>query len=126
MQLTQIIDYLKSKPEAIEDYPFGPDALVFKIEGKMFALVGHRLGNDYVNLKCEPLEAMQLRDIFGAVKPAYHMNKTHWNMVILDSSLPNGEIERMIDNSYSLVVKTLKRGVQNGLLARHGEQQIHG
>ena len=117
--------YLLSKPEAQEDYPFGPDIIVFKIKGKMFALVGFEKGIPRVNLKCDPQEAVQLRDVFEAVIPGYHMNKTHWNTVIIDGSLPNGEIERMIDNSYALVVKGLKKAERNGLEVRHGKAAIY-
>ena len=62
-----------------------------------------------MNLKCDPEEAFHLRDIFEAVIPGYHMNKTHWNTIILDSSIPKGEIQRMMDNSYALVVKSLTK-----------------
>ncbi|MCG8673723.1 MAG: MmcQ/YjbR family DNA-binding protein [Pseudomonadales bacterium] len=117
--------YLLSKPEAIEDYPFGPDVAVFKIKGKMFALIGFEKGTPRVNLKCDPQEAVQLRDVFEAVIPGYHMNKTHWNTVIIDGSLPNGEIERMIDNSYALVVKGLKKAERMGLEVRHGKEAIY-
>jgi predicted DNA-binding protein (MmcQ/YjbR family) len=113
--------YLLSKPEAEEDYPFGADVAVFKILGKMFALIGFEKGVMRINLKCDPHEAIQLRDVFEAVIPGYHMNKTHWNTVIIDGSLPDGEIERMIDNSYKLVVKGLKKPLRTGLKVRHGE-----
>ncbi len=91
----------------------------------MFGLLGHKDGEDILNLKCDPLEAIQLRDIFSAVRPGYHMNKVHWNTIVLDGSLPQGEIERMVDNSYSLVVKTLKRDIQKQLITRFGKSQIH-
>ncbi|WP_221800682.1 MmcQ/YjbR family DNA-binding protein [Oceanobacter mangrovi] len=117
--------YLAARPEAVEDYPFGPDARVFKIAGKMFALLMHRHGQDCVNLKCDPQEAIELRDVFAAVQPGYHMNKKHWNTVVLDGSLPQGEIERMIDNSYALVVKTLPKATRQGLEARHGRAIIY-
>ncbi len=70
-------DYISSKPEAQLGYPFGPDAAVFKIKNKMFALIGHSDGYDRINLKCDPDEALALRDIFPAVIPGYHMNKKH-------------------------------------------------
>ncbi|WP_028294511.1 MmcQ/YjbR family DNA-binding protein [Oceanobacter kriegii] len=118
--------YLLNKPEAQLDYPFGPEAEVYKIFGKMFALLYHRNGQDCVNLKCDPQEAIELRDVFDAVQPGYHMNKKHWNTVVLNGSLPQGEIERMIDNSYALVVKSLRKGERLGLEARHGTQAIYG
>ncbi|REG82189.1 MmcQ/YjbR family DNA-binding protein [Marinomonas pollencensis] len=117
--------YLLAKPEAVEEYPFGPDAMVVKVQQKMFALCMVRNGQQAVNLKCDPDEAQQLRDIFSAVSAGYHMNKRHWNTVLLDGSLPPSEIERMIDNSYSLVVKGLKKADREGLEARHGRQRIY-
>lgn len=110
--------YLLSKPEAVEDFPFGPDAAVYKILGKMFALVFRQQGEWRVNLKCDPQEALELRHVFAAVLPGYHMNKTHWNTVRLDGSLPAGEIERMVDNSYRLVVKGLRKAERRGLELR--------
>lgn len=124
MNEKQLTDYLLSKPEAVQDYPFGPDVAVYKIHNKMFALVGYDNQQLRVNLKCDPNEAIQLRDVFDCVLPGYHMNKKHWNTVVLDGSLPNGEIERMIDNSYRLVVKGLPKAVRQGLMVRHGKDKI--
>ena len=115
-----------SKPEVLVDYPFGPDAQVWKIHGKMFALFwGNKDGTLCVNLKCEPMEAQALRDVFEAVSAGYHMNKKHWNTVILDDSIPRGEVERMIDRSYGLVVKGLTKTLRHGLEIRHGEAEIY-
>ncbi|MBL4821437.1 MAG: MmcQ/YjbR family DNA-binding protein [Gammaproteobacteria bacterium] len=110
--------YLLGKPEAIADYPFSLNALVPKVRGKMFALLHQRHGISEVNLKCDPDEALALRDIFPSVKPGYHMNKKHWNTVTLDGSIPSGEIQRMIDNSYYLVVMKLPKLQRLSLLAR--------
>ena len=110
-------EYLLTKPRTIEDYPFGPDVAVYKVMGKMFATLAAGKGkagdegNQYwwMNLKCDPAEASILRDIFPAVIPGYHMNKAHWNTIILDGSIPKGEIERMIDNSFMLVVSKMTK-----------------
>ena len=118
MDYQQTKDYLLSKPEAVEDYPFYPDVLVPKVRGKMFATLSERNGVAEMNLKCDPDEALALRDIFSAVKPGYHMNKKHWNTVILDGSIPTNEIRRMIDNSYLLVVKNLPKNARVALLAQ--------
>lgn len=107
--------YILSRQEAIEDFPFGPDAAVFKVHGKMFALLHERAGMPRLNLKCDPHEALMLRDIFPAVLPGYHMNKKHWNTVLLDGSIPRGEVERMIDLSWALVVKGLPRPARDAL-----------
>ncbi|MDX1735407.1 MAG: MmcQ/YjbR family DNA-binding protein [Halioglobus sp.] len=118
--------YLLHKPEAFEDFPFGPDVAVMKVCGRMFATLSREKGIANMNLKCEPAEALILRDIFPAVLPGYHMNKTHWNTVVLDGSIPQGEIERMIDNSYALVVRKLPAGPRRGLEARNGSQALYG
>ncbi len=117
--------YLLCKPEAYEDFPFSPDLSVMKIGKKMFATLGQRNGLASMNLKCDPHEALILRDIFVAVRPGYHMNKRHWNTIILDGSIPPGEIERMIDCSFALVVKGLPRTARQALEIRHGRAALY-
>ncbi|MCO7226703.1 MmcQ/YjbR family DNA-binding protein [Pleionea sp. CnH1-48] len=117
--------YLLSKPEAIEDYPFGEDVAVFKIKNKMFATLAYHESIAQMNLKCEPQEALMLRDVFEAVIPGYHMNKKHWNTIILNGSIPESEIKRMIDRSYSLVVNGLKKSEKDALVLIHGKDVIH-
>lgn len=118
-------DYLLSKPDVIEDYPFGSDVLVPKIKGKMFATLSMSNEVAHMNLKCEPNQAQELRDLFESVKPGYHMNKKHWNTVILDNSIPNGEIERMIDHSFALVVKKLKKSEREALELSYGKEALY-
>lgn len=122
--------YLETFPEAVLDYPFGPEAAVFKICNKMFALLGATTWKNTknvgrLNLKCLPDEAIGLRDIFEAVIPGYHMNKKHWNSVMLDGSIPKSEIERMMNQSYELVVKGLTVIERRGLEVRHGEHMLY-
>ncbi|WP_349304773.1 MmcQ/YjbR family DNA-binding protein [Marinomonas sp. CT5] len=111
--------YLLSKPEAEECYPFDNETAVFKVQGKMFALLSRKQGQQLLNLKCQPDHAIELRDIFKEIFPAYHMNKRHWNSIILDGDLPDGEIERLVDHSYGLVVKGLKKSIREGLEVRY-------
>ncbi|MFC6635109.1 MmcQ/YjbR family DNA-binding protein [Microbulbifer taiwanensis] len=118
-------DYLLSRPEALEDFPFGPEVAVFKVKGKMFALLGNREGVDSINLKCDPDEAEALRDIFPGVLPGYHMNKRHWNTVLLDGSVPDYEIERMVDRSYGLIVKGLRKVEREALELGYGADTIY-
>ena len=120
MRQEQARDYLLWRPEADEDFPFGPDVAVFKIRGRMFATLGETQGVARMNLKCDPTEAQFLRDMFDAVLPGYHMNKTHWNTVVLDGSIPRGEIERMIERSYGLVVSGLRRPDRQALETLYG------
>ena len=94
---------------AEETFPFGPATSVFKVAGKMFAL--SQLGADSlrVSLKCEPDLAEALRGAHAAVIPGYHLNKRHWNTVILDGSLPDDTVRDMVEDSYDLVVSRLPR-----------------
>ena len=118
--------YLLAKPEAFEDYPFGEDVAVFKVRSRMFATLAKNDDVWNMNLKCDPEEAMMLRDVFTAVIPGYHMNKAHWNTIILDDTIPNGEIERMIDNSYGLVVRGLRRVERLQLQTRYTDVELYG
>ncbi|WP_144391453.1 MmcQ/YjbR family DNA-binding protein [Pleionea sediminis] len=121
MNKEDVVQYTLSKPDAYEDFPFGPDVAVYKVRDKMFAAVGKHEGVYRINLKCEPLEALMLRDLFAGVIPGYHMNKKHWNTVILDGTVPKQEVKRMIDNSYSLVFKSLPKKVQNQLKLEYND-----
>jgi predicted DNA-binding protein (MmcQ/YjbR family) len=117
--------YLLTRPAAFEDFPFGPDVYVYKVCTKMFATLADADGIARMNLKCDPEEAMILRDLFDAVVPGYHMNKAHWNTVILDGSIPRGELERMVDRSYGLVVKALKKSERLALEVRYGRAELY-
>lgn len=118
-------DYLLSRPQAVEDFPFGPGVAVFKIKGKMFATLGIENDVARTNLKCDPDEAQALRDVFTGVLPGYHMNKKHWNTVLLDGSVPDYEVERMMDRSYGLVVKGLRKVERQALELAHGADTIY-
>jgi len=97
--------YILSKRRAQKDFPFGEDVAVYKVLGKMFALMGEK----GLNVNCDPDEALIWRSMYDAIIPAYHMNKEHWNTVVLDGTVPNDLIEKMIDDSYALVVKKMKK-----------------
>lgn len=102
--------YLLSKPEVTENFPFGPDTYVYRLKEKVFAILsvnGVRGSGASINLKCDPDQALALRDIFEGVIPGYHMNKKHWNTVHLNSDVPDAEIERLIDHSYSLILSQM-------------------
>lgn len=115
MELDELKAYFLAKPGAVEERPFGPDTLVYKVGGKMFALVGEAERPLRVNLKCDPDEALFLRDMYTAVLPGYHMNKRHWNTVVLDGTVPQPAFQRMIDDSYRLVVNTLPKANRQAL-----------
>ena len=115
MDLAQFRKYCLSKPFATEGTPVGPDVLVFKVRGKMFALASLEEVPTTVNLKCEPDLALDLRDRYEQVQPGYHMNKKRWNTVEIDSEIPDAEVRKMIDHSYELVIKSLPKAERKKL-----------
>lgn len=108
--------YLVCKAGVTEDYPFGPSTLALRVGGKIFALTTVDKSPLRLNLKCDPDEADALRAEFRAVLPGYHMNKQHWNTVILDDTIPDDRIREMVDESYCLVVAGLKKADRVALL----------
>ena len=104
-----------AKGGVTEETPFGPDNLVFKIGGKMFALLALDEVPASCNLKCDPDLALELRDRYEDVRPGYHMNKKHWNTVVIAGASPEAEVRKMIDHSYELVVKSLPRKQRENL-----------
>jgi len=106
MNIEEIRNYCLSKKQAIEGLPFGDDTLVFKVKNKMFALMNLE-GELRINLKCDPDEAMRLREEYDAVMPGYHMNKKLWNTVVIDGRITDDLLKSWIDESYRLVVQKL-------------------
>ena len=115
MDFESLQQYLLAKPETSVGFPFGDDVHVFKVKKKMFALVGHRNDLLMLNLKCDPHEANALRDIFSAITAGYHMDKKHWISVYFDGTVPEGEVKRLIDNSYMLVVNSMPKKEQTSI-----------
>jgi predicted DNA-binding protein (MmcQ/YjbR family) len=117
----EVEHYLLAKQVASLYYPFGDDIKVFKVKNKIFATIAYgssaKSANAddkakhyfWMNIKCEPSEAEMLRYILRAIIAGYHMNKKNWDSVILNGSIPQGELERMIDNSYILVVSKMTK-----------------
>ncbi|MBK6264914.1 MmcQ/YjbR family DNA-binding protein [Marivirga sp. S37H4] len=106
MNIEEFRNYCMQKYGTTEEFPFGESTLVFKVLGKMFALVDVDLFQS-INLKCDPEKAIELRENYESVKPGYHMNKKHWNTIEMDGSIPDKEIQFWIDHSYELVVSKL-------------------
>jgi predicted DNA-binding protein (MmcQ/YjbR family) len=104
-----VLSYCRGLAGAREDYPFGDDPAVFKVGGRIFALVSLSDKPGSVSLKCDPGYAVALREQHAAVTPGYHLAKRHWNTVRLDGSVPSAEIEEWIADSYDLVVARLPR-----------------
>ena len=115
MNVESFRDYCLSKPATTEGTPFGPEDIVFKVEGKIFAIVALMEVPPRVNLKCDPDRALELRDRYEQVQPGYHMNKKLWNTIVLDGVIPEKEIRKMIDNSYDLVVQSLPKAKREKL-----------
>ena len=103
----ELRDLCLTFPGAAETFPFGPETSVFKVGGKMFALSALARSPLSISLKCEPTLAEQLREMHSAVLPGYHLNKRHWNTVILDGSLTDPMIRDLLEDSYDLVVSAL-------------------
>ncbi len=103
MNIETLRDYCLSKPGAEETLPFGPDTLVYKVNGKVFLLVGLDAEDLRFNVKCDPDKAIELRDEHACVLPGFHMNKKHWNTVVVDGSVSNALLKEWIDHSYTLV-----------------------
>ena len=117
MKRSDLVHYCLSRKGAGVEQPFGPEADVFKVMGKMFALIPVAADPPQISLKCDPLLAQMLRDTYPAVTPAYHFNKRHWNGIVVDGSVADDEIEEWIDHSYQQVVKGLTRAQRQALAA---------
>lgn len=116
MHIEDIRDYCLSKSRlVVEETPFGPDTLVFKIGGKVFLLIGlDQIEDLRFNVKCDPEYAVELREKYEqTVFPGYHMNKKHWNTVYLGRELNSNQLTDLIDHSFELVVKSLAKGMRD-------------
>ncbi len=109
-------DYCLKKKGVTEEFPFGPETLVYKVMGKAFLLTGIDEKPFSFNVKCDPDRAIDLRERYDEVHPGYHMNKKHWNTVEAEGRIPNKELFEMIDHSYELVVKGLSKKERDKLL----------
>ena len=107
MNVEEIRDYCLAKSQVSEGFPFGDTTLVFKVSDKIFALIS--LDNMWMNLKCDPGVAIELREQYDSVMPGYHMNKKYWNTIVLDGNLPDRLIKDWVDLSYNLVAKKGKK-----------------
>ena len=111
----ELRDHCLSFVGSEEAFPFGPENSVFKVAGKIFALTRLDERPLRVSLKCDPSLAEQLRNAHAAVIPGYHLNKRHWNTVVIDGSMPDAMIADMVEDSYDLVVSRLPRARRRAL-----------
>jgi len=103
MTLDRLLDHSLSKQNVEETFPFGPDVLVLKVHGKVFLLIPLNVHPIQFNAKCDPERALLLREEYASIIPGYHMNKKHWNTIILDGTIPSSLIFELVDHSYDLV-----------------------
>jgi len=109
MDIESLRNYCLSKPGAEETLPFGPDVLVYKVGGKAFLLLSLDDEQLQFNVKCDPELAIELREQYSCVLPGYHMNKKHWNTIIVNGSVPSKQLKEWIDHSYDLIVSGLPK-----------------
>ena len=115
MNIEDIRQYCLDKKAAEESMPFGDDVVVFKVGGKVFLLLPLSAHPAQFNAKCDPEKAIELRAEHSCVLPGYHMNKKHWNTVVVDGSVPRRTVLEWIDHSYDLVVKSLPKNKREHL-----------
>jgi predicted DNA-binding protein (MmcQ/YjbR family) len=112
MFLDDVRTHCIQKAGVTEGFPFDQNTLVFKVFGKMFALMDVDVF-DSLNLKCDPEKAIELRETFQGIQPGYHMSKKHWNTVLLNNDVSNQLLLELIDHSYELVYASLPKKVRN-------------
>lgn len=116
MNIEEFRNYCLMKPCVTEGFPFDAKTLVFKVCGKIFAITD--LEDDFsLNLKCDPEKAISLREHYSSVTPGYHMNKRHWNTIMIDGSIDDALLYTLIDHSYNIVVESLPEKVRRQLQA---------
>jgi len=117
MDLGTVLEHCRKKKGVTEDFPFADTTLTVRVGGRIFLLTDIRSDPLRVNLKCDPLIALDLRDEFPSVIPGYHMNKVHWNTVVLDGSIPVERVLWMIDHSYKMVLLKLRKHERERILS---------
>ncbi|GAB1429829.1 MmcQ/YjbR family DNA-binding protein [Ignavibacteria bacterium] len=117
MTFNEFREYCLAKCGATEDFPFDETTLVFRVGGKMFALIDIETFPLTVNLKCNPEYAVELRERYPSIRPGWHQNKRHWNTIADDGSLPDVLIPSLINHSYDLVFSSLTAAKRTEILA---------
>lgn len=115
MRLKTFEDYLDQFNAAESSFPFGPDALVYKVKGKMFALTSQTSDEPYITLKCTPADGEVLVSEFNAIRPGYHMNKRHWISIAINGDVDEAMLQDLAVQSYKLVVSKLKKSERDML-----------
>jgi len=107
MDIESLRDYCLSKPAVEETLPFGPDILVYKVGGKIFLITSLSAESFRFSVKCDPEKVIELRERYDCVQPGYHLNKKHWNTIIVDGTVSNSMLKEWINDSYDLIVNSL-------------------
>lgn len=115
MNVEEIRQHILSKNGVSESFPFDVETLVFKVADKMFALIPLEKTELSINLKCDPERSLELREQYNCINPGYHMNKKHWNTVIIDGEIEDSLLLELIDHSYELVFHKLSKKLQNSI-----------
>jgi predicted DNA-binding protein (MmcQ/YjbR family) len=115
MNIETLHEYCLSKKGVTEDFPFGESTLVFRVQNKIFLLVSLDANPLQFNAKCDPEKATELREQYNTIQPGYHMNKKHWNTVVIDGSIPSALVKEIIDDSYNLIVQSLPKKLREEL-----------
>jgi predicted DNA-binding protein (MmcQ/YjbR family) len=115
MNIETLREYCLSKKAVTEDFPFGETTLVFRVKEKIFLLVSLDADPLQFNAKCNPEKAIELREEYEAIKPGYHMNKKHWNTIVVDGSISTKLLKEIIDDSYNLIVQSLPKKLREEL-----------
>lgn len=118
MHVDEVRELLLAMPGCSEETPFGPDTLVYKVGGKMFASIAIDEVPPFMNLKCDPDRALRLRDRYAGVLPGYHMNKKHWNSIVLDGELSAAIVAELVDHSWELVLAGLPKALREEIGGR--------
>jgi len=116
MNIEDYRDFCLSLPGTTEETPFGPDTLVFKVGGKIFALTDLQTFASF-NVKCDPERAVELRERYDYVLPGFHMNKKHWNTILVGTGAPDAQLRQWLTESYQLIVAALPKAVRAELQA---------
>ncbi len=116
MDMEKIREHCLAKAGVTEDFPFDQDTLAFRVNEKIFLLTSLERDPSALNLKCDPERALELREAYTSITPGYHMNKRHWNTVVLDGTVPDKLLIELVDHSYSLIFQSLPKKVQKTLL----------
>lgn len=118
MDIESLRDYCLSKPAVEETFPFGPDTLVYKVGGKIFLISSLNSETFRFSVKCDPEKVIELREQYDCVQPGYHLNKKHWNTIIVDGTVSNSMLKEWINDSYDLIVESLPAKVRAQLTTK--------